>query len=323
MLKVSSKCIFAFLMLSASFVFCAEVGDALLALVGDRVITTRELFLDTRDAEMRLAMEYSGRELEQKIIELRKNGLDNLIERELCYLEFKELKAKVPPDYLQSRINEIVKERSNGNVAAFEEALHKEGMTFKEFKEELEKEIAVVMLFNEKTNRGNIISEQEIKKYYEDNKARLTTDSSYRLSVIQLKKDGEYKDRLDDVVKEIYGKLRNGTSFEKLAKEYSEGANASGGGDQGWMSKLNEKLMAVVNELAVGQTAMKPVEIGSSLYIVNLADMKKGGVPVLDAKLHEEIKEILVKEEKNRRYKKFVDTLYMKYPVHRMDGSAE
>ncbi|MBQ7651085.1 MAG: SurA N-terminal domain-containing protein [Victivallales bacterium] len=299
----------------------SQYGDSVLAMVGKKVITSHEVSLETREQELALARQYKGEELQQKISELRRSTLDTLIDHELCYLEFQEMKAKVPTDYLQRRINAMVEQHANGSVEKFEEQLQAQGTNMKEFKEKLEKNIAVMMLVNEKTNRGNIISDHEIVKFYMQNQAKFATAPEYRIEVILLRKEGRYENRLQETVDEIYGKLREGTPFADLAKQYSEGANAANGGDQGWLKQPNEALLNVIKTMKVGQTASKPVEIGSGLYIVRLADLKEGGIPTLDAELKKQIREILTKEESTRRYTELIKELYMRYRVRRFDAT--
>ena len=299
----------------------SQYGDGVLAMVGKKVITAYELNQMVKMQEMTLSRQFSGEELAAKMEELRRNSLETMIEHELCYLEFQEMKAKVPPDYLQQRINELVEQHANGSVAKFEEQLQKDGTNVKEFKERLEKDIAVMMLVNDRTKRGNIVSEREIEQRYEKEKGRLATDPEYHIGVIQLRKDGRYGARLQETVDGIYAKLREGTPFAELAKEYSEGANAENGGDQGWMKQPNEKLLEVIKTLEAGQTASKPVELGSSLYIVRLEELKKGGVPPLDDEMKKIIRNVLLQEESLRRYKAFISELYLKHRVRRFDAA--
>ena len=74
--------------------------------------------------------------------------------------------------------------------------------------------------------------------------------------------------------------------------------------------------------MVIGKST-KPVEIGSSLYIVRLADYKEGGIPPLTDELKKQIREILTKEESARRYKAFIKELYMKYRVRRFDAQEQ
>ena len=81
--------------------------------------------------------------------------------------------------------------------------------------------------------------------------------------------------------------------------------------------------MEAIEKLAPGQASMKPVEIGSNVYVVKLSDMRKGGVPELNGELREKIRSLLAKNESERRYRNFIRQLYMKFPVHRMDGVVD
>ena len=308
-------------MVVAALSAMSQYGDSVLAMVGKKVITSHELQQITQPQENAMAKQFSGEELQKKITELRRSTLETMIEHELCYLEFQEMKAKVPTDYLQDRINALVEEHANGNVAKFEEQLQAQGSNMKEFKENLEKDIAVMMLLNEKTKRGNIISDSEIAKFYKKEEANFSRAPEYHIEVILLRKNGKFEGKLQETVDEIYSKLREGTPFADLAKKYSEGANAENGGDQGWLKQLNEKLLETVKSLKEGQAATKPVEIGSSLYIVRLVERKEGGVPPLDDEIKAQIREILSKQESAKRYKAFIGELYMKYRVRRFDGN--
>lgn len=320
MMRMSKIIVVGILLLSLGL--HAQIGgDAFLAVVGDKVITLFEVMQNTYMEEQRLHKDYIGEELQKKVGELRRQALNYLIERELCYKEFQALKAQVPSDYLQGRLNDIIEERANGNIVLFEEALHKQNMTLKEFKEQLEKDLAIYMLVSDRKSRGNTISDSQVIAYYEKEKEKMATPSSYHLAVIQLRKAGKYADKLEKTMEEIHGKLQQGIPFDEVAKQYSEGSNAEKGGDMGWMEKPHPTLLETVKKMQPGQISQKPIELGSSLFLVKLIDMKKGGIPSLTPELLEKLRSKLTKAEEDRRYKEFIRELYMKYPVTRMDGT--
>jgi len=314
------RSLLAFLLLLLCLSVHGQYEDALLAIVGEKVITLYEVQKATKYEEYKLAKQFSGAELEKRVVELRRRTLDDLIDRELVYMEFEALKAKVPQDYLQKRMNQLIQSRANGNVVRFEEALQAEGMTIGQFREKLAKDIAVELIVHEKISRGNIVADQDVTAYYEAEKAKLAKSGSYHLAVIQLRKDGKYAGNIQKTTAEILDKAKEGKSFEELAKLYSEGANADNGGDQGWMDSPNEKLRAAVENLQPGQISGSLVELGGSYYMVKLVDVKRGGVPELTDELRSTLAEELRRKEENRLYKAFIQELYVKYPVRRLDG---
>ena len=315
------KHLFCLVLLLLCAVVQAQYGDALLAIVGDEVITLYNVQRLTVQQEKQLASQYQGKELENKILELRTAALNSLIERELFAKEFVALGAKVPQTMVQERINKALTDYAGGNVARFEDLLQKENMTMKDYRQRVEKDLSVELLVRDRVTRGNLVSEKAIKERYESDKESLATGSKWHIAVILLKRNGKYPDT-DATFKEIMAKLAEGVPFEELAKKYSEGANADKGGDQGWLDSPHPKLLETISKLQPGQTASFMTDIGGGRYIIKLVEFQKGGVPELNDELREKIRRMLQKEEEDRRYKSFVRELYMKYPVRRMDGAT-
>ncbi|MGI5925308.1 MAG: SurA N-terminal domain-containing protein [Lentisphaeria bacterium] len=317
-----SACIFVVLCCLAVQTFAqGSFGDALLAIVGDEVITALDVQMRSASGEKRLQQQFAGDELRKRIIALRKQILDDMIDRELVYLDFERLEAKIPQSFLQSRIDEIVKDTTGGNLKQFEERLFAEGLSMKDFKEKVTKDLAVELLLRERVTKGLQISDLHVDNYYRENPAELSTPARYRLGVIQLKKDGRYINRFDEVCKEVVDKIAQGTPFAELAKEYSDGANAADGGDQGWLSDINQRLIDAVSNMTKGQVTPTPIDFERSVFFVQLIDYEKGGVPELTPELREDIRKTLQKVEEKRRYDNYMRDLRMRFPVRRMDGN--
>jgi len=312
-----------FVMLSIGFSLSAQqgfsYGDSILAVVGEKVITAYEVMQASTREESRLPRELTVQQRTEEVVAIRRRILSNMIDHELVYLEFQALKAKVPESVLQERLNQAIIAQAAGDRAKFEDLLYRENMTLQDFKERMAKNLAVDMLLYDRVNRGITISPVKIQQHYESHAADFNQIAQYRLEVILLKKDGRYKDNLPATLCEIQAKLQSGTSFVELAKEYSEGANAEQGGDQGWLTHMNEKLQGLVLTLKPGEVAPEPLDLGSSLYLVRLAEFSPGSNS-LTKEVEEKIRKILTAEEENRRYEKFLRELRLKYPFKRMDG---
>ena len=297
-------------------------SDAVLAQIDDQVITSYEVKQYAEKHEEALRQQFKGQELVEKIVALRKQVLDTLIERELIYMEFKNMKATVPPFLIQERLDDLIMSTSGGDIREFENTLNiREKMTMTELKEKINKDIAIELLKQNRVTKGILIADSDIDDYYKHNATDFIRPRSFRYSVIQIKKiGGRYMDKLKEVCDTIAKKIADGEPFDELAKKYSEGANAENGGDQGWMVRVNEQLLEVINKMEPGQTWPKPIDLGYNIYFLHINEIDGGGIPDLTPELRKTIKEKLTKLEEKKKYDAFIKELSMKYPVKRMNG---
>jgi|GEM_PF-1200252 len=294
----------------------AMPGDSVVAVVEGEVITVHDVAEYTGQEEARLRAQWKGEEQRQQIGDMRRLAVRRLIDRELVYAEFKKLGAKVPYELLQSRVDQLVVSRCGGDRVKFEEMLASEGMTFADFEDKVRKQVAVDMLLHERVSRGVTIGPERIEAFYAERAGELSQKAGVRLQAVVLKKaQGRYSDRLDATVAEIYGKLNAGSTFEEVAKTYSEGPHAEDGGDQGWITAPSGKLQEAVQGLAVGAVSATAVDLGSNLYILKLTDRRAESVPALDEALRKRIEDTLRREEENRRYDALLAELRKKYHV--------
>ena len=296
-------------------------SDSVLAQIDDQVITSYEVKQLAEKQETALRQQYKGQELVDKVVALRQQVLNMLIERELIYMEFKNMKATVPPFLVQERLDDLIMSTTGGDLAEFENTLNiREKMTMTELKEKISKDIAIELLKQNRVAKGIIIADSDIDDYYKHNNTQFIRPRSFRYSVIQIKKNGRYADKIKEICDTISKKLMDGESFEKLAKEYSEGANAENGGDQGWMVRINEQLLEVIDKMEPGQTWPRPIDLGHNIYFLHINEIDGGGIPDLTPELRKTIKEKLFKSEEKKKYDAFIKELTMKYPVKRMNG---
>ncbi|MBR4371733.1 MAG: SurA N-terminal domain-containing protein [Victivallales bacterium] len=297
-------------------------SDAVLAQIDDQVITSYEVKQHAEKHEAALRQQFKGQELVDKIVALRKQVLDTLIERELIYMEFKNMKATVPPFLIQERLDDLIMSTSGGDIREFENTLNiREKMTMSELKDKISKDIAIELLKQNRVTKGILIADSDIDDYYKHNATDFIRPRSFRYSVIQIKKNGgRYADKIKEVCDTIAKKLADGEPFDELAKKYSEGANAENGGDQGWMVRVNEQLLEVINKMEPGQTWPKPIDLGYNIYFLHINEIDGGGIPELTPELRKTIKEKLSKLEEKKKYDAFIKELSMKYPVKRMNS---
>ncbi len=140
----------------------------------------------------------------------------------------------------------------------------------KEKLEELKKRLIVEAYLKQKVEEQSKVSDEELQKFYTENKAKFKTGDQVKASHILVKDEKQARD--------ILAQLKGGASFEELAKKHSTDGAAAKGGDLGWFSKGSmipefEKAAFAMNE---GQTS-DIVKTKFGYHIIKLTGKRAAG----------------------------------------------
>ncbi len=94
---------------------------------------------------------------------------------------------------------------------------------------DLKKRLVVEAYLKKKVDEQANVSDDELKKFYNQNKDKFKTGDEIKTSHILLKDE--------KTAKEVLAKVKAGGNFEELAKKYSTDSAALKGGDLGWVGK--------------------------------------------------------------------------------------
>lgn len=159
------------------------------------------------------------------------------------------------------------------------------------------------------------VSEEEMKKYYEEHKDEFRKPEMWRASHILVASEGEAKD--------VQTALAGGKDFQGLARERSIDATASRGGDVGYFRKgqVVPEFENACFELKVGDTS-PIVHTQFGYHIIKLTDKKPEAVQSF-----EEAKPMLENElriqKRNDLFDKLVIDLKNKYRVRVEDDAIK
>lgn len=166
---------------------------------------------------------------------LRKTALEELIIRELAYQKAKAMGLKIDENELLATIKKI--RRRFRTEESFQEALKAEGIMEKEFEHRIEKDLLLRKIHRIEIEDKAQVREEDVRKYYEENKAKFVVPESVRLRMIVVKieanKEAEAKNKIDY----IYEKLKAGEGFYDMAYRFSEDDYRVLGGDYGWVHR--------------------------------------------------------------------------------------
>ena len=139
--------------------------DRVVATVDDKGFTSVDVRQAVAGELERINASLTGQARADQVTRVCRLALDAMVNKELIYLDFKDLKAKLPPSLVQERIDSAVTANAGGDIILFEEKLYQEGLTMAEYRERVHKDIAVEMLMRNKVKTGVSIADEEGERF--------------------------------------------------------------------------------------------------------------------------------------------------------------
>lgn len=215
-------------------------------------------------------------------------ALNQIIAKELLYQDGKKLEIKD----LDKKVQEKVAEHKSRfpSKADYEKALKEMDMTEKEVETFTKEDMVIGNLIETKIVANTKITDEEAKKFYDDNKDKFRRDESVRASHILVGSDQnaspEDKKKAREKADALLKQLKGGADFAELAKKESSCPSSAQGGDLGFFGKGQ-----MVPEFEKASFALKPGEVSDVVetqfgyHIIKLAEKKDAEtVPFEEAK---------------------------------------
>jgi len=244
----------------------------------------------------------SKEELVNWLLETRgKEVLREIISIKLFYQEAKRQKITVSKEEVNQRLEEIKKLQGEDSFNSWQKS---SGISLKILKGNIEREL----LINKMAQQKITVTEEEIKKYYQDNPNKFQQPEMVRIRRIIVEDKKEAQD--------IYKKLTKGEDFAVLAKECSQDiATKSRGGDLGYISpdtllpQEEERVMI----LQKGEFS-EPIESLFGHIILKLEDRQKAKKFTFQES-KERIRELIYATKKNQFANQLMSQLWEKAEI--------
>lgn len=225
---------------------------------------------------------------------------DNLKKFEESYKKRSEAMSKMENEKDNKKDNKDKKEKKDKEDHSFEGFLKKAGLSRSDFEDIFRNEMirkAVV----EHLMKKNTPTEEEIKKYYEENKDNLDTVTASHILV-----------DTEEEAKEISDQIKNGAKFEDFLDRSKDEAAKAQNGNLGEFPRHG----AMVEEFSAAAFALNPGEVSDPVktdfgyHIIKLESKKEG----IDA-----LKEDLVKQIKTEKAIKEIEKITKDAKVEYME----
>jgi peptidyl-prolyl cis-trans isomerase SurA len=284
----------------------AEVVDRIVATVNDEIILLYDLNQTIKPYIERIkASNYSYEKERQLLFKIREEALNMLLERKLAEQEIKQYKISVS----QQEINNAIEEMKKSTFITDEELrgeLNRRGLTLEAYRKQIEEEILREKLISREVKSKIVITTEDIKTHYDNNKDLYSGKKKYHLRNIIMKvpEDADETKKLIIFRKmeAVLSELNQGEPFEKQARIYSESPLASEGGDLGMFEAkdLSPQLQEAVKVLKEGEYT--PVlDTDQGYQILYVQEIQKSPGKTLE-EATPEILQKLYKENVNIKY---------------------
>ena len=253
----------------------AEVVDRIVAAVNDDIITLFELNrLFEPYAEKVRALGYSIDKERKMLFKVREDMLSRLIDQKIKDQEIKRFNITISEKEIDQTI-ERIKEANFYTDEDLRAALANDGLTMEEYRKQINEEILRTKLVNLKIKSKIVITEDDIKSYYENHQDKYGGKKKYHLRNIIMKvspfADEKGKLEIKTKMDAILDKLNEGQSFETLAMTYSESFLAAEGGDLGLfgLDELSLQLQDTIKEMKTGEfTPVLDTDQGYQIFFI-------------------------------------------------------
>jgi len=297
-----------FSLMIISFSFCqpisADVIDRIVAIVDDDIVTLVQLSKETSPYIKNIESSgYPDEKKKEMVQAINKKILTALIDQSLTRQEAKKYQINVSDTEINTAVENVKKAKSLSQED-LEKALGQEGISLKEYRENIKKQILQSKLINYSVKSKVIITESDIKKRYESNAEKYSGKKKYHLRNILMANE--------DKMKEIKKKLDKNKGFALLAREYSIASNASDGGDLGTFDihNFSESIKDSISKLNKGGFT-DVISTAQGFQIFYIEDIVLEGVKTLQ-QAYDEIHEILYREQVDKKFKTWLESLKKK-----------
>ena len=291
--SLSINLLIIFLFISYIKISNAEVVDRVIAVVNEDVITKTEL----EDAIEIFFPDPKDRPQKEVII-------TQLIEQILLEQEAKKNGITISEAEVDRGV-ELVKNQFNLNEQDFNEVLKKQNLTPELFREQWRTQMLGNKLIKSKLQGQVAVTEDEIRKYYEENYGKIEPEKEVHIAHILLPSDQEEK------AIEVANMAKSGEDFKSLAKEHSiDTISAEKGGELGYFKKgdLIKPLENATQNAEIGKI-VGPINSPSGFHIIKILDKTESGEDIKFIENRNSIREVIYEKKAEEALKNWLEEM--------------
>jgi len=261
--------------------------DRIAAIVNDGVVLASELERETEAVIARLREQNT--QLPPRNV-LRRQILERLVIEEIQEQRAERLGIQVTDEMVNATLADIAK----GNGIAFDQlpqALAAEGVDYREFRDDIRKQMTLQLLRQRDVIARINISPRELEQFLARQQNAPDRNAEYNVSHILISvpvsATPEQLEARAARAREVYEKARAGEDFAQLAVAYSDSGTNIEGGALGWRrgSQLPSIVADQIAKMKPGEVS-EPIRTPSGFHLFRLNEMRGGVQQSVQAQVH-------------------------------------
>ena len=294
------------LLLLGGTVCSADLVERIVARVNDRLITQSEF-------DKRVESVAKGPQPPKDKKQGRVEALDDLIKEKLLAERAKELSVASTEAEVDEALTRVKTQYNLTTDAEFDAALAQSGVTREELKKQLRDTITIQKVVGRDVTSRLEVTDDMLRLEYERQKEKLyPIPEQARVAEIVIrfdKDDAAGHEKAGKAIEAAQARVKAGTPFAELAREYSQGTAKDRGGDLGVVAKgeLVDALDAAVFSDPPAEYPA-PVLLPASMHLFRVTERKGAGFKPF-GEVKEEIRKKISDELYDKRFGEYVAKL--------------
>jgi peptidyl-prolyl cis-trans isomerase SurA len=239
------------------------------AVVNDIIISTYDL-----DQRIKLVMITSNAQGADAAKRLRPQVLRQLIDELLQLQEAQKAKVNLTQEDLEKNFKRIAQQNQT-STDAINKMLDDNGVARVTLQNQLKADLAWQKLIQGRLAPRVTVSDEEVEQAYLQATAA-ASQTQYLASEIFIAVDvPEAEEQARQNIQSILGHLRGGATFSAIARQFSQSASATNGGDIGWVTEgdVPTAVAASLKKMAPGAIS-EPIRAAGGYYVMGLREKK-------------------------------------------------
>lgn len=301
------------LVLAALPASAAEIVEAIVARVGDRIITRSQYTNRLQDGLEEIEKTVPPAERPARVENFRKTLLDDMLSELLLKDRADRLGLAISDAEVKDATKRLMAQYGLKTDEEFEDSLKKSGLTRPEMEARLRDTLLTNKVFSRELRSRSEMTDKELRDKYarEKESYRLPERATVREIIVLIPEapSASAVDALRERAAQAATRAKAGEDFAKLVAEYSDAPSKERGGDIGVVNRgelLDALDQAVFN--ADAGTIAGPIETRFGFHILKIEQRLPSEVPSFDT-LKEQLRQDASEETFQRDYRAYIESL--------------